>query len=1475
MSSTIIIKNSATSGSVPASLVQGEFAINVLEGKLYYGSGSGNTVKEFNTSSFALTASFVNPLRQTVLLTGSLLLSGSEVITGSLAISGSGSLLSVQGDEVTISGDLIEVTGSLRVTGSATIVGSLNASSITGSLLGTASWASNAITSSNALTASYVNPLRQDVLLTGSLLTTGSITLTGSANISANLNFPFVIVAGGTSGFGLNYFSATARQTNTGIAAAFSPNGNPGGYGYVFQFAANTTVGGNGLLLVGDNGTSKHIFGTSKDAAGGSAWPLVFRVGTASWAVAPDLMTLTTTQNVLIGTSTDAGYRLNVSGSGNFTDNLTVTGSFTVITGSSIEFQVQNTGVKIGNIITDVHTVTGSINISGSISASNANFGTITATSASITYLTTIYETASIIYSTGSNQFGDASDDVQTLWGTVDIKTGPVLISGSLITTGSNTLIGNTSLTGSLNITGSTTQIGNNNLLGNTTLSGSIIISGSTTTPTVQVYGNVTHDGYIRFNPVSTNIDNSISASYIYVSGSTNDLYFTQNGQGYGNTTRLRWLEGNLYTGLLHGGLLSATTGSTVFTLSSGSGIIVNLNASLNTDPYPTVQFITWPTYTSQSLTYLTSSIQTFLGIDSSGNIIQQTDPWNDGQYNTSLSIGTVLHQNTSSINGTITYPNVAYGYKQRTYDFIKAFGPLKLSGYTIFTSSSLGLTVGSGTAWADGRNYQTDPNNPSYITDPGTNVSKIFRYYVSGSTYNQDTNGGLGYTVIDPSLYNNNGVLTPISPSTPWSNQRVFWYPNSVTKATVVYYGSAVYASSTEAIANLPYENFQETPNTQQNAIYLGTITIKYNGSFTNPNDYVILPGGIFRNVGGSGGGGTVSTTLSGLSDVNISGPTNGQALIYNSSLLKWQNLSFFSGSISGNAATATTASFASSGTGTFSGSFSGSFQGNGSGLTNIPASGITGLNLSQIATGSVSASVSPGTSSFQVTSGSTNFLFVSSSGNIGIGTTTPTSAKLQVSGSTSALGLQGSGSGVFTVDGTSGRLFSVDDSLSGSLFSVNTAAGLPLIEAFSDNTVRIGQFGQRALFVSQSAVGIGVETLTAKLQVSGSNSERLLLVGSPASSSILFVTGSGLVGIGTNTPLALLSVGAGSLADTNLPIQISTGGSGTEANYGINKNGSYGFLFGYKNGTNIGSMGLSYVGGYFRNVTTDPFAIVMNNVTASALWTSDASVYIGGIITNSSTGAGSALSVRGTTGNVGVGTITPNAKLDVNGNTIITGSLTVITGSAIEFQVTNTGVKIGNASTDVNTVTGSLQVAGQTRISGSFNTAISGTILTVVGSGSTQPIFTVQGSQGELFSVTDSLTGSLFSVNDISGLPILEVFSDSTTNIGNYLAPAVYTTNKITQTNSGSFVVYSLPTASYDGAFYDYTVRSGSNARAGQIMAIWSGSSVNFTETTTTSFGSTSAINFTVIVSGSNMVLTGSSATGSWTIKTIIRSI
>ena len=68
-------------------------------------------------------------------------------------------------------------------------------------------------------------------------------------------------------------------------------------------------------------------------------------------------------------------------------------------------------------------------------------------------------------------------------------------------------------------------------------------------------------------------------------------------------------------------------------------------------------------------------------------------------------------------------------------------------------------------------------------------------------------------------------------------------------------------------------------------------------------------------------------------------------------------------------------------------SGSFSGSFQGDGSGLTNIPASGIQGLNLSQIATGSVTASVDINGDIFKITSGSNTLFKLKGNGGLECG--------------------------------------------------------------------------------------------------------------------------------------------------------------------------------------------------------------------------------------------------------------------------------------------------------------------------------------------------------------------------------------------------------------------------------------------------------------------------------------------------------
>jgi hypothetical protein len=92
---------------------------------------------------------------------------------------------------------------------------------------------------------------------------------------------------------------------------------------------------------------------------------------------------------------------------------------------------------------------------------------------------------------------------------------------------------------------------------------------------------------------------------------------------------------------------------------------------------------------------------------------------------------------------------------------------------------------------------------------------------------------------------------------------------------------------------------------------------------------------------------------------------------------------------------------------------------------------------------------------------------------------------------------------------------------------------------------------------------------------------------------------------------------------------------------------------------------------------------------------------------------------------------------------------ALPAIDGSAL------TGISAGGgifaATGSVQSTTNDLQITGS---------------LQIYKSGST--VFNIEGSQGTLFTVTDELSGSLFSVNDISGIPIFEVFSDDTVKIG-----------------------------------------------------------------------------------------------------------
>ena len=120
--------------------------------------------------------------------------------------------------------------------------------------------------------------------------------------------------------------------------------------------------------------------------------------------------------------------------------------------------------------------------------------------------------------------------------------------------------------------------------------------------------------------------------------------------------------------------------------------------------------------------------------------------------------------------------------------------------------------------------------------------------------------------------------------------------------------------------------------------------------------------------------------------------------------------------------------------------------------------------------------------------------------------------------------LNLASYGTGVaekFTIDSQSGRLFSVDTDFD-SVFSANDIAGLPVLEAYSDGTVVMGDYGSGDFVLTGNQVGIGTTAPASKLHVDGSVTSVTDLTAT-TSSSYTFVIGdqSNMISFNSANPI------------------------------------------------------------------------------------------------------------------------------------------------------------------------------------------------------------------------------------------------------------------------------------------------------------------------------------------------------------------
>lgn len=494
-----------------------------------------------------------------------------------------------------------------------------------------------------------------------------------------------------------------------------------------------------------------------------------------------------------------------------------------------------------------------------------------------------------------------AAANVQADWDVTDTNSDAFIVNKPVIADGTTTLTIN-GTTNEVEVSGGTQDISANRswtvgLPNNVTIGNNLTVTSNINAGTAAITNGLTAG--------SVDAGNILSLDTAYSGTPTQDnaiFYTTENSHDtlnfryHGHTLKIDTLTEVIPSGITSGGTLSAAN-TTQFTIAAGAGIINDLNKESGaTEPYPEIQYISWiqQTITVSNLdSGSTTQKNSWIYIDENGSVQQQATAFTDAQIANKIIIGSVVHS-SGTIDFVKTFPITAYGATAQLAEFARMFGPMKKTGHKITANgNNLSIDRAAGTAFAFGRNYSNDPNNPSIISDAAKTVCAIHRYYSDGSTgHTKDTNAGAGYNFLDPTKYDDgDGTLATMNTSK-FSVQRLYFFPTT-PNVVVSYYGKNFYNSIEEAEKTYLIEDFTEADNTYSQAIYLGAVILK--GNATDLSDTAqakFLTAGIFRSLAAVNVGGVAAdAVLNDLVDVNVSSVANDHILRYDGSSGQWLN--------------------------------------------------------------------------------------------------------------------------------------------------------------------------------------------------------------------------------------------------------------------------------------------------------------------------------------------------------------------------------------------------------------------------------------------------------------------------------------------------------------------------------------------------------------------------------------------------------
>lgn len=280
----------------------------------------------------------------------------------------------------------------------------------------------------------------------------------------------------------------------------------------------------------------------------------------------------------------------------------------------------------------------------------------------------------------------------------------------------------------------------------------------------------------------------------------------------------------SISTGVVAGGVLTVNAGNpAAIDITEMVGYVVDST----TDPLnPAVTRVHLPAQTVALDAGGLSRFVTWWMVTPAGGIVQQEARPTGVQQRTHIVLG-VTAQQGGAIIAVDSLPVLLREPMSQLADLMDALGPFVLSGAQMTPNANLTFNLASGLLFARAFNHVAPgggPENPDPHRAPTVAQTPAEWFYVTrNATLTPST------TLIDPTQYDNGGVLTPVGGGSNTSTiQRVWLYPTGEASSQLgVQYGQSTHSSLSAAVAAIGMGNFVPFPQAVGAAALLGYIAV------------------------------------------------------------------------------------------------------------------------------------------------------------------------------------------------------------------------------------------------------------------------------------------------------------------------------------------------------------------------------------------------------------------------------------------------------------------------------------------------------------------------------------------------------------------------------------------------------------------------------------------------------------------------